>query len=57
MRDFGVRRPGAALVRGGLTPVIRENVFGCSRDRSRMAKALTGQRTPKGLNAVLDSNV
>jgi hypothetical protein len=42
---FGVRRPGAALVFGDLSPPSSKSTQdGC--DRSQITKALTGQRTP-----------
>jgi hypothetical protein len=44
---LGVRRPGAALVRGGLTPLPAANSVCESCDRSQPTKAVTGHRTPK----------
>ena len=47
------RRPVVAFVRGGLPPLLNQNVSYGGRDRSRPDKALTGQRTPKAYRTLL----
>ena len=47
---FGVRRPVAALVLGGLSPNCTTLKSNDGRDRSRPSKAVTGHRTPKVLH-------